>query len=395
MKNLRRVLGLGVLLPALLLFPFRLAAQQSDDGSKNKLDELSLEEMMSEDYSKLVQLAQEGRGDVGGFGERLRKISDGMKVNGFLTNEFTKRMGEDPSFDNHYLVLFFNARINDKTNVEAEVEYEHGGETIQLLYAQIDYKIDQAFIIRTGKFLIPSSPYNQFYYPEFLTKTVNRSYINEQVSPTVWSGVGVQVRGRFDLGDITPYYAIYSVNGLSGTPDQTIREMRPNNDIGQQNIAIENGGFSYGGRIGMESKWGVELGSWIYGGSYNKAESLQLLLGGIDLSYRANDWFLIGEYQLGRKERPTGISDQQISGYSLLAAYLFESVGLEPVLRYDTLDYDDLTIGGDSEFTRITTGLNYHISDNFVLKANYEFIQNPHGPDIRDNAFSLQLAIGF
>lgn len=342
---------------------------------------MSIDELLQTDYDELLDLAEQGRGESGSYGSRAQKISSGLNVNGFLTTEFKHVKNVPNSFDNHYFVLFFNKELNSNLSVDAQIEYEHGGEYLELQFAHVDYKINNLLTFRVGKFIVPSSPFNEYNYPDYLAKTIERDYINREISPTVWGETGIQVRGFWDLKrKFRLYYSVYMVNGLEAdSSNVSIRDMRGNNlDQLSSNKAI-------GGRVGAVVNKHTEVGFWSYSGHYDSAKKLNLTLMGTDITFRYKSIYLSGDLQFGKKER---LSDtQNYSGFSTIAAYRINK--FEPVIRFEQFDNQI-----ESLKNRFTIGCNYFLSDYTVAKVNYDFISLKDN-NSSDSQISVQLTIGF
>lgn len=349
-----------------------------------KAQEVDLDELLEMDLAKIVELQSSGRGDVGSFGYRLGDVDSKFQLHGYATNEYIDIQESVSTFDNHYFNLLVGSNIGNKVFAEIQLEYEHGGEVIQARYAQIDYKVSDAFIIRTGKFLVPINTFNEYLYPEYINKTISRPFINRNVTPTAWAEVGVQVRGNFDFSDnVNGFYSAYIVNGLEGEEGGDIRSMRNNHrDKNADNKA-------FGGRLGVNTG-ALELGTGFYTGAYTADGEHNLSILAIDAGYVKNGFTLRAEYNTSTLGTSTG--DITRSGATFTASYIIADK-LEPVLRYDYMNWDDST-DPTKDKSRVYIGANYLIASTMNLKAGYEFINND-GIDLDDNVFALQLAIGF
>ena len=200
---------------------------------------------------------------VGGFGTDLAKKVSFVNFNGYITNEYFLPQSGTRTFDNHYFNIFISSQLNDHIFIEGQLEYEHAGKDVDLRYAFADYKVSDALVLRAGKFLIPAGEFNEYLYPEYITKTVNRAFVNREISPSAWSEVGIQARGRFALdGNVTPYYSLYLVNGLNGDSGAGIRSLRGNDRDskgGNDNKAV-------GGSAGIELGEDVKVSANFYSG---------------------------------------------------------------------------------------------------------------------------------
>ena len=63
----------------------------------------------------------------------------------------------------------------------------------------------------------------------------------------------------------------------------------------------------------------------------------------------------------------------------------------EPIVRYDAISLDG---DPESDRSRVTLGMNYHLAKNAIAKVNYE-LRSDDGADEDDNVFGVQLSIGF
>ncbi len=346
--------------------------------------DVSLDELLEMDLEKLVELQSSGRGDVGAFGYRLGTNESSVQIHGYVTNEFIDQQESTSTFDNHYYNLFVGTSLGEQIFAEIQLEYEHGGDDIAVRYAQVDYKISDALIFRTGKFLVPINTFNEYLYPEYIYQSISRPFINRNIAPTAWAEVGAQLRGTFELSNnLNGYYSAYIVNGLEGDEGGDIRAMRNNNrDRNNDNKAI-------GGRLGVRSSE-LEVGAGIYNGAYTEDGEHNLTIVSFDAGYTLEDLTLRAEYGIGRLETSTGNIVR--TGMAVSAAYLIAKK-FQPVGRFDFMNWDDPT-NPTLDRNRIYLGFNYLLSNTMNAKIGYEIIGND-GEDVKDNVLALQVALGF
>ncbi|MGB3469120.1 MAG: hypothetical protein WBA74_27790 [Cyclobacteriaceae bacterium] len=366
----------GISLLFLTLAGFRSTAQT---------DDISLEELLDMDIEKMVELQSAGRGDVGSFGYRLGNTDSRFQIHGYTTNEFISQQESVNTFDNHYYNLFVGSNIGSKIFAEIQLEYEHGGEEIQARYAQVDYKVSDALIIRTGKFLVPINTFNEYLYPEYINKAISRPFINRNVTPTAWAEVGLQLRGNFKLSEkMTGFYSAYVVNGLEGDEGGDIRAMRNNHrDRNADNKAL-------GGKFGLKVS-GFELSTGIYNGKYTRDGEHGLTIFAIDAGYNKKGLSLRAEYNSATLG--TSLDNINRSGSSVTASYIIADK-IEPVVRYDFMNWDD-PADATKDKSRTYVGVNYLISNTMNFKFGYEFISNDGDEQLDDNVLAFQLALGF
>lgn len=334
-------------------------------------------------------------GGSGSFGRQLSNIGNFISLNAFVTNELHIYQSDDrPStFDQHYFNILATGRLNERIEGEIQLEYEHGGEVIEVRYAHVDISLlknNDALILRTGKFLTPAGEFNEYLYPEYLNKVIHRAFVNREIVPSAWGEVGIQLRGRLapnDSSTLTPYYAVYVVNGLEGNSGNGIRGLRGNNRDQQ------NDHKAFGGQIGLEIGSDINISANYYNGVYSPDGELGLQILGFSGHYDNGALSFYGAFHMARQEAygvNNSIGTLNKAGFYAQLAYR-TSMGLEPIIRYDQIRLD-ATPEGDRN--RFMMGVNYHIFRNAVAKCQYEFISD-QGINEDDNVLSFQLAIGF
>lgn len=330
---------------------------------------------------------------TGGFGADLAKRSSFVNFNGYITNEYFAQQGKKNTFDNHYFNIFISSQISDKLFVEGQLEYEHGGDDVDIRYAYADYKVSDALVFRTGKFLVPAGLFNEYQYPEYIAKAITRAFVNREIAPSAWGEVGVQVRGRIKnlSSTVEPFYSVYLVNGLHGASGAGIRNMRDNSQDTQNNDK------AIGGNIGADFGDYLTATANYYTGTYSNDGELNLSIYGLSAQYVKDKLTIWGEYQAANQEAYNDAADplqgmntlKKTGWYALVGYKIYK--GLEPVLRYDAITLDGTPA---NDRTRVTVGLNYHFSSTCNLKVNYDITKN-EGTDVDDNLFGIQFALGF
>lgn len=339
------------------------------------------------------------RGAIGSFGTVLAKYPTLININGYITNEFFYFEDEQTYFDNHYFNTFISAELNEQLSAEIQLEYEHAGKDIDARYALVDYRFNDALIVRSGKFLIPAGDFNEYIYPEFIHKSISRPWVVREIVPSAWGEVGLQLRGKIKLGSygsiINPYYAVYVVNGLQGEAGAGIRDLRGNSHSGNNNH------YAYGANVGVEVGKYFAVNIHGYQGKYDETGDLNLLMAGAGVTYDNNVLSFYGEFHLANQEdlRTTEVMGQtSTTKYSLNKYGYFGQVAykikgkIEPLVRYDAIVLDGLAI---DDRTRITFGLSYYIRKNANVRVNYEMISNDADGTSADDVIGVQLGVGF
>lgn len=331
---------------------------------------------------------------TGGFGADLAKKVSFVNFNGYITNEYFIPQSGTRTFDNHYFNIFISSQLTERIFIEGQLEYEHAGQDVDLRYAYADYKVSDAFVIRTGKFLVPAGEFNEYLYPEYISKTINRAYVNREISPSAWAEVGIQVRGKFkSSSNATPFYAAYIANGLNGESGDGIRSLRGN----ARDSKGGNDNKAYGAAFGVELGQDITISANYYNGKYTPDNELNLSIFGASFYMNKEKFSIWSEFQAASQEAyndpgdvSQGITDLSKSGFYAQLGYMVTEK-IEPVVRYDAIALDGAP---DADRQRITIGANYHLAETAVFKVNYEIVSDD-GADLDDNLFGLQLSIGF
>lgn len=332
---------------------------------------------------------------TGGFGADLAKNISFVNFNGYITNEFFSQQNANTTFDNHYFNIFISSQLTEKIFIEGQLEYEHGGDDIDLRYGYADYKVSEAFVIRTGKFLVPAGQFNEYLYPEYLNKTVNRAYVNREISPSAWGEVGMQIRGRInEESNMTPFYSVYVVNGLNGDSGAGIRSLRGNS---RDTDGGSNDNKAVGAAFGLDIGDDITVSTNYYSGKYTGDNQLGISILGASFYMDKEKFSIWSEYHMATQEAyvdatdvTQGSFDLSKSGFYLQGGYMLTDK-LEPIVRYDAIKLDGAPEG---DRTRITLGMNYYLAKNAVAKVNYE-LRSDDGTDVDDNVLGVQLSIGF
>lgn len=331
---------------------------------------------------------------IGGFGAELAKKVSFVNFNGYITNEYFVPQNGVKTFDNHYFNVFVSSQLNNRIFIEGQLEYEHGGEEVELRYAFADYKIEDYLVIRSGKFLVPAGQFNEYIYPEYLSKTVNRPFVNREISPSAWAEVGIQIRGRFTSNEsLTPFYSLYMVNGLSGDSGSGIRGLRGNSRDSQTG----NDNTSFGGSFGLDVGKDITVSTNYYTGKYTSDGELNLSIFGASFYLDKPNYSIWSEVHTANQESYFDIMDPALGnqtlnklGYYVQGGYMITSK-IETIARFDSIDLDG---AADDDRSRFTLGLNYLLATTAIVKVNYEFVSDD-GTNADDNLLGFQLSIGF
>ncbi len=328
------------------------------------------------------------RGGVGTYGTALSKIASFVSLNGFANNEFIATEDES-SFDQSEINLFVSAELSKRITTEFNVGFSFT--EVEIEYAFLDYEFDPRAVLRVGKFLLPTSDFNEYNGFAYLNRGIG-SPLTALVSPDKWSSVGLQLRGKFgdNDSDLRPYYGVYIVNGLA-TPGEG--EEEEEEEEGELRELVEGGEVTdnnqnkgIGGQIGIEYKKDLFASLSYHTSKYDSADQLNANVFGISTGYDNGKLHLSAEFHSTLLEERDGeeIEEEDMNGFFVTAAYKVNK--FEPVLRYDSFSLENTSID------RVTVGFNYYFLETGLLKVNY---MNQSGDTDDENVFGAGVVFTF
>lgn len=297
----------------------------------------------------------------------------------------------NPTFDPYGLYLRVSSQLSKRLHLRSELEWEHADE-VQMTMMELNYLIDPRLQITLGKFYLPLGLQRELYLP------VNQAF-STALRPQIYTDLilagrrdtGIQVWGQFDMLGLG--YNAWLTNGLKGPT----RKDRQNLD--------NNAAKAVGGRLEI-SPWAehLALGVSYDWQKYDDQSSLDLDFLVLDGRLRLLDGRLdlLGEGVRSRTDQRLpegGYFTRFRNGYYVQAAYKalvdwpFIHY-LSPVVRFDTLDLEEgLDNNGDRD--RLSFGLNYSPESHAVFKAMYALARERTGPELDNDAFSLEFSLEF
>jgi len=322
-------------------------------------------------------------------------------------------------FDIHRLVMYVGYDFSDWIKLNSEVELEHayvtdgaGGEiSIEQLY--VDFLFSDSINARVGRMLAPMGIINQYHEPT-LFLGVERPSVDKYIIPSTWSIDGAGIFGS-PLGWLS--YQAYVAGGLDGSEfsaDEGVRDGRIKERSGLNDPAIT-------GRIDVfpfdeqELRFGV---SGYYGGTDNAnkgggsgAEN-DFAMYSADFEYEIARFRFRGVVALGENSDPQNLPagvGEEIFGWYLEGGMdvmpeswkkgKMAEAGLVPFVRYEEYDTqhevpNGTAKDGANDRTDITVGVNFPLTQQFVLKADYQFRYSEAASN-PNNIFNLGMGWAF
>jgi hypothetical protein len=327
-------------------------------------------------------------------------------------------------FDIHRLVMYVGYDFSDWIKLNSEVELEHafvadsadgdnGGEiSIEQLY--VDFLFADAVNARVGRVLAPIGIINQNHEPT-LFFGVERPGVDKNIIPSTWSLDGAGIFGS-PLSWLS--YEAYVVAGLDGSKFRDkdgVRKgrIKERGDLGDPAVTGRLDFYPFVD-AGLPADQDLRIGlSGYYGGTDNTNEG-----GGNGIDNTFGMYSADSEYDVSRLLFRGVVAVGENSDADLLAAGTGEQIfgwylegGVKampeswkkgkmaeaeiiPFVRYEVYDTqrklpEGAAPTGEFERTDITIGANFLLTQQFVLKADYQFRSNELvGSDV-NNTFNL------
>ena len=320
----------------------------------------------------------------------------------------------------------FLFKHSDRLMFEAELEFvlENNELEVGLEYANVMYVLNKNMTVRAGKFLLPFGTFMERLHPAWINRlpTVPLGYGHDGIAPS--SGIGVELRGAFDLGGPKLNYSVYSTNGPR-IKDGSI-EPEEAGMLQFQNYEDNNNSKAFGGRIGLlpfadssteigfstysTSKVGARdsdyenVGAFLYAIDFSFVKQIPAIKGFIDIKGQYNNSNIDDatyieieddieeEYTFDNKSNSFYA---QLSYRPTMASSDFLKK-LELVGRFSNLNAPE-GAEWEEQSDQYAFGLNYWLTWRSVIKVAYQTTDSVGGHDGggTTNGFFVHWAIGF
>lgn len=321
----------------------------------------------------------------------------------------------------------FLFKHSNKLMFEAELEFqlENNKLEIGLEYADIMYVINDNLTIRAGKFLLPFGTFMERLHPAWVNRLPTRplGFGHDGIAPS--SGIGVELRGAFDLGGAKLNYSVYSTNG----PRLKDGEEEPDEAgmLSFNNYEDNNKSKAFGGRIGLlpfgDSSTEIgfstystngsgatdsvyeDVGAFLYAVDFSFVKQISGISGVVDIKAQYNnsnidDATYIEMHEDGDEEEYTFDNESnsfytQLSYRPTMADSDFMKK-LELVGRYSNFNAPE-GAEWEEQSEQYAFGLNYWLSWRSLIKVAYQTTDTKGGHDGggKTNGFFIHWAIGF
>jgi hypothetical protein len=372
--------------------------------------------------SENQQEIQELRDDIAKLDESQKlDITDSLgklKLGGYgdIHANFTEGSESDKA-DFHRLVMYLGYDFDEWIKFHSETELEHafvsdGDGEISIEQAHFDFLLSDNFNIRAGRILTPIGIINKTHEPPTFNG-VERPNFAKYIIPTTWSSDGI---GLFGSLNPSLNYEAYVTAGLDGDSfsssgirggriksEQSLNEVaftgrldyRPYEEV------LSNSDQSL--RLGLSSYLGG-LDNTDGGGGSGKDGEIAMTSADFQYSISKFDFRgVIANTNIdGARDFGGGVAEEMF-GWYLEGAYHFwpdewktgklEKSDATVFVRYEEYDTQHEMPSGiakdrTKDVDEITAGVNFYLTPNFVIKADYQISDDASGSD-RDDLFNL------
>jgi hypothetical protein len=304
-----------------------------------------------------------------------QELLDRININGYTNFEFEKMIDKqgagdkNGSFDADQFNLVFNIHATDRVRVAADVSWEHGAATedgrgnVALEYGFVEYTISNLFKLRAGKMLTPFGVFNEIHTakPAFVTvKEAPSLNKTERIIKGTYRyyprwGAGLALHGDGVVGGKNFNYDLVLANG----------EQENTNPFEED----DNGFKSVTARFRLEPSESVRIGWSLYVDKTTDPAFRRIVSNGLEFEWTHKSFRLLAEAAVGDLERDDGSGpDVRQKSFYVQPTYRFGN-GVTPYLRFEWIDSGI----PDESGTLLTTGLNWEITRNFMLKAENDW----------------------
>ena len=322
---------------------------------------------------------------------------------GYLNLEFFKQQRLPSTFDLHEFYLSTKAQISPKVSVTAEFEYEHAPEKLVLpMQAYVDYKTNDAFIVRAGIFFVPLGVPRTYTLRGNKNRMIRQNALTHDLMFENWAEVGINVFGQLKKGF---FYDVALTNGMPNTMAtgdswfDAVNTLQDHTEDNNENKAVF-------GRFGHNAKLAAGDLNVAFSAAtekYDPAGDKSMTHAGVDARYlHPNGLRFQGEFMIRRGDDnaanlANGIAADANGWYAQVSKRtLFNNRKsyFEPVFQIDGIDLNE---HADTNGDRITSAVGLVLSpvDHYLVKFEFDVVKERHGASIRNNKLWLALVAEF
>lgn len=327
---------------------------------------------------------------------------------GYLNFEYDDREGSNSNFDNHEFYLSARSDVSEHVYVVAEFEYEHSPEKLILpIQAYGVYKFSDALMFRAGLFFTPLGMPRSYNLRGNRNRMIRQVALTHDIAYENWSEMGLEFLGEFNNGI---FYDISISNGQPNTIRPGDSWFDADDDLQNHSEDINNN-KAVTGRIGYHSRnlIGGEINAAVSGcyQKYDPANEKEMNYIAADMRWVHYSGFRFqGEYM--RRSGDEHEEDLATYGISIDAEGWYAQVSkrfrpakqkrffyyIEPAFQ---IDYIDLNTATQTNNDILTSAIAVVFSPEkyYLLKFEYDFVQEKYGESINNNMFWGSIVVEF
>ena len=156
-----------------------------------------------------------------GLGAAASKVyysQNPLSIGGYGEMYYSNPDNGDDFADVYRFITYFGYKFSDNLVLNAEIEFEHGGNEVAIEFMYLDYLINKEFNLRAGNVLVPMGLVNQRHEPT-LFNTVQRPEIEQKLIPSTWHENGALAYGSFESMGLN--YTAGVINALNLNNEHT------------------------------------------------------------------------------------------------------------------------------------------------------------------------------
>lgn len=316
-----------------------------------------------------------------------------LQINGYFSFRYEKGQAQSDvpqgAFDGARAGLFFSGLIEKVIDYNFEVRFDSPN-LLNMQEAWVGYRPSDAFHLKLGLYLVPFGTYNTASRP-YETPLIRTPLPQEALYPESWRDLGALAEGKLGIFQ----YAVYLGNGLREAEDLA---------SGQQ-FGDNNRSKVLGGRLAVTLSRGFDVGASYHRGRFDDAGERRLTLYGAHVSWTAEGFKIIYEYDKARIDNPSGFARGDVTGHLVLGSLSWQ--GLSPVFSYQKLEYADPFHGAGfsglpetagagiaAAVSRWTVGLMFTPVQALMVKVEYD-LNREKLAEVKNNVLSAQVALRF
>ena len=301
------------------------------------------------------------------------------------------------------VVLGLQHRFDDKTKFVGEFEWEHavtsatdrGEAAIEQAY--IEHQLNDKLAVRAGLFLIPMGLLNEYHEPDAFFG-VERNFVETAIIPSTWREGGVMLVGTTDTGltwkaGLSTGFDLGKWDSKSADGKESpLRSIHQELQLAKAKNLSVFGALDWRGYPGLLVGGGVFTGQAGHGALAGGANP-RVTVWDLHARWTPGKWDLAAVYALGSISDTSTLNiplaadatpiPSKFDGAYVQAAYKLWSQGdyqLKPFVRVERFNtakaYGAFPVGlgrAADAYERVSTvGANFHVSQNVVVKADYQ-----------------------